>query len=663
MATNLNPVLIDIIRRFAILGEGRTDGQLLVAFLRDRDKLALEILVRRHAPMVWGVCRRTLARHHDAENAFQATFVVLLRKAASIRSPELLASWLYRVAQQTARKARQMAAKRGVREQQLEVLPEPPAEPLDDEFGPELRERLDDELSRLPDKYRVAIVLCDLQGKSRPDVAKLLRLPEGTVASRLARGRALLARRLARPGQAVSATSLAAVLPQLAPSWAVPAAVLTNTVKFVTLLAAGQAPTGLISAEVSQLTGGVLLAMAVQKLKAAGALLFMATLLLAGGVAAYHALTGQRTNEEANRKKAQDADLREYGSAAGAMDAARRYFLELWANYAVGMGPMARWQQWRLPRNFEATLDRATHQWTVTGEVRIDRQDGLGPGLWAKEVQFVFRYNPSHGSYKRVSNTMDHNPGAGWRQPRKDELGKWIQGDFLKPTPNPAPVSSLRLVGSNADLGMGEGRSITYTGDELTVRPHSRGVKVVVTDRGVKALIKVWILEFACPIGGSFEVGEYSGVVNPLDGNGVIRDRLGSPSLLIDLDVGLPPAKPSLAHPPDQLRHHGELGCSEFVVWEFEVKEQLVVRLAIDFAYGIDSRFHMDRGPHDRALRGSLRYNSRFQPAMPGPDAAQEAKPSQPGAEHSVWLWIGGAGCVVILMGVSYVLVRRRKLK
>jgi DNA-directed RNA polymerase specialized sigma24 family protein len=125
-------LVVQHLRRSARLRDGaeQTDGQLLEAFLRDRDGLALEALVRRHAPMVWGVCRRALA-HHDAEDAFQATFLVLVRKAASLRSPELLPNWLYRVACQTARKARQRAAKRYAREKQVSVMPEPPMGPQD----------------------------------------------------------------------------------------------------------------------------------------------------------------------------------------------------------------------------------------------------------------------------------------------------------------------------------------------------------------------------------------------------------------------------------------------------------------------------------------------------------------------------------------------------
>jgi RNA polymerase sigma factor (sigma-70 family) len=245
--------------------------------------------------MVWGVCRRNLANHDDAEDAFQATFLVFLRKSASIRSRELLANWLYRVAYKTAGKARQMAAKRRTREEQVEVMPEPPVQPpYEDEFGPELREQLDQELSRLPDKYRIAIVLCDLQGRSRPEVAQELRLPEGTVGSRLARGRALLAKRLARRGLTLAATSFAAVCSQQAASSAVPVALLTNTIEATSLLAAGHAvAAGLISNQVTPLTEGVLQALAVAKHKTVGVVVVLAALVLGGGAFAYHRVAGQ----------------------------------------------------------------------------------------------------------------------------------------------------------------------------------------------------------------------------------------------------------------------------------------------------------------------------------------------------------------------------------
>src|SRR5262249_48577907 len=157
-----------------------------------REETAFAALVRRHGPMVWGVCRRVLPSYHDAEDAFQATFLVLVRKAASVMPREKVANWLYGVAYQTALKAPAVAARRGARERQLTPFPEPALpEP---ERRPELGPLLDQELTRLPDLYRVPVVLCDLEGLTYREAARQLGCPEGTLAARLARARALLAK-------------------------------------------------------------------------------------------------------------------------------------------------------------------------------------------------------------------------------------------------------------------------------------------------------------------------------------------------------------------------------------------------------------------------------------------------------------------------------------
>src|SRR5262245_57565093 len=118
--------MLEHLRRCALAGVevDLSDGQLLECFVSERDETALAVLVRRHAPMVWGVCRRILRGHHDVEDAFQATFLVLVRKVASITPPEMLANWLYGVAHQTALKARATAARRKGREKQMIEMPE-----------------------------------------------------------------------------------------------------------------------------------------------------------------------------------------------------------------------------------------------------------------------------------------------------------------------------------------------------------------------------------------------------------------------------------------------------------------------------------------------------------------------------------------------------------
>ena len=181
---------------------GRSDGQFLESFIRERDEAAFEALVRRHGPMVLGVCRRVTGHPQDAEDAFQAAFLVLARKAASIRPREHLARWLYGVAYKTALKARTAAARRRARERQVRAMPQPPARP---EPSDDLRPALDRELSRLPEKYRLPVVLCELEGRTCKEAARQLGVSEGVVSVRLVRARAKLAERLSRQVLGLSA--------------------------------------------------------------------------------------------------------------------------------------------------------------------------------------------------------------------------------------------------------------------------------------------------------------------------------------------------------------------------------------------------------------------------------------------------------------------------
>jgi RNA polymerase sigma factor (sigma-70 family) len=292
MATSQMCEVIQHLRRAMLLrdGAGLTDGQLLEDYISRRDEAALAALVRRHGPMVWGVCRRVLHHYHDAEDAFQATFLVLVRKAASITSRELLANWLYGVAHQTALKARATAARRKERERQVTQMPEPAVSEQD--LWRDLQPLLDDELRRLPDKYRAVLVLCDLEGKTRREVAQQLGRPEGTVAGRLARARAMLAKRLAQRGVALSGAVLAVVLSRKVASAGVPTSVVSSTIRAVSLLAARQAAaSGVISAKVAALTEGVLKTMLITKLKS----LTVATLAVVAFVAIAAGLLGSRT--------------------------------------------------------------------------------------------------------------------------------------------------------------------------------------------------------------------------------------------------------------------------------------------------------------------------------------------------------------------------------
>ena len=299
---------------------GSTDEPLLQSFLSQRDEAAFEALVRRHGPMVLGVCRRILDNSHDAEDAFQATFLVLVRKAASVRPRSMVGNWLYGVACRTALDARRAAAKRRAKE--AAVLPRT-HRPDDDRA--DLRAVLDEELQRLPPRCRAVIVLSDLEGMTRTEVARRLGCPEGTVASRLARARARLAKRLARYGLAVSGASGGTLLSEGAASASVPTSLAVSTVKAAGLLAAGQAAAGVISAQVAALVEGALKAMLRNTVLKATALLLVvvafgtgAGLVLSHGVGAETAggmaTAADRTTFEAKAEAPGAAEAGRHGT-------------------------------------------------------------------------------------------------------------------------------------------------------------------------------------------------------------------------------------------------------------------------------------------------------------------------------------------------------------
>lgn len=268
---------------------GLTDAQLLARFLDGAEEAAFAALVRRHGAMVLGVCRRLLRHEQDAEDAFQAAFLVLAKKAASVAKREAVASFLYGVAYRTALRTRARAARRRGRETQVDVMPHPEVAPPEPE---DWRPLLDRELHQLPQKYRAAVVLCDLECKSRREAARLLGIKEGTLASRLATARRMLARRLARSGLALSGGALAAILSEGAASAAVPAGLMVATVKAATQVAAGHA--AVLATPAAALMNEVIRSMLMTKLKTGVVVVLAAALLGLGGLA-YRAAGQQPT--------------------------------------------------------------------------------------------------------------------------------------------------------------------------------------------------------------------------------------------------------------------------------------------------------------------------------------------------------------------------------
>jgi RNA polymerase sigma factor (sigma-70 family) len=369
------------------IGGGLTDAQLLGRFVTQRDEDAFAALVRRHASMVWGVCRRNLHRQHDAEDAFQATFLVLVRKAASVVPREMVANWLYGVAHQTARKARSTLARRGLRERQVVAMPEPMA--TDQELWRDLQPLLDQELSRLPDKYRAAIVLCDLEGKTYKEAARQLGLPDGTLSGWLTRGRSMLAARLARRGLAVfaGASGMATLLAESAASAAVPTSVVTSTIQLATLTFAGKATAGLISGNVVALTEGVMKTMLIGKLKALTAALVVVTTM---GIGAGKLLVTARAEALAAIKQTQTPRDKQQQQVEAELEAAR-----VRAKQAEANVEQARAQLVLAEHGLAAAQARVAslENQNASSRERADRADAKGaPSVVAETLASRFKY-------------------------------------------------------------------------------------------------------------------------------------------------------------------------------------------------------------------------------------------------------------------------------
>jgi RNA polymerase sigma factor (sigma-70 family) len=264
--------------RWAVLsrdGGGLTDGELLGCYLDRRDGAAFAALVRRHGQMVLGVCRRVLGNTHDAEDAFQAAFLVLVRRAASVVPREGVGNWLYGVAYRTALEARTRVNRRRSREREGSDMRDR-EDSRRDEWA-ELRALLDEELHRLPEKYRTAIVLCELEGQTVKEAARQLGLPQGTLASRLSRGRRLLTRRLSGFVPVLGVATLTAALPVVAAPARVPVPLV------VSLLEAAR-PSGRAAAGVAALSERMVRIMLLRELRVVTALLLAIALFAAGAL-------------------------------------------------------------------------------------------------------------------------------------------------------------------------------------------------------------------------------------------------------------------------------------------------------------------------------------------------------------------------------------------
>jgi RNA polymerase sigma factor (sigma-70 family) len=258
------PATAELIRLFDTGSlSGLSEWELLEQYLARKDELAFEVLVSRHGPMVLGICRRMLRNAADVEDAFQATFLVLVRKAASLGPRDVIAGWLHGVAVRVAQQARSAAARRGKRER-LGLLVEAEAleAPVEDH---DLRRILDEEISRLPLKYRAPIVLCYLEGKTHEEAAHRLHWPLGTVKGRLSRARSMLESRLTRRG--ARRNELATLAAGSSMEAAVSTSLLAATCTAAARISSGTLMANVVSSSITQLIQGVLSAMVVQRVK------------------------------------------------------------------------------------------------------------------------------------------------------------------------------------------------------------------------------------------------------------------------------------------------------------------------------------------------------------------------------------------------------------
>jgi RNA polymerase sigma factor (sigma-70 family) len=262
-----------------------TDADLLTRFVTGRDEAAFELLLWRHATMVLSVCRDVTQDEHTAEDAFQATFFALVRRAAAMRDGQSLGAWLYQVAYRVALRARSQAVRRAAQERHDLDLPNLAATPVlpDETVLRELRPLLHEEVQRLPPKYRIPIVLCYFEGLTHDEAARQLGWPKGTVAGRLSRARDMLRKRLSRRGVTLSVALAALALAPAPASAIVPAALMQTTLRTGLLIATGKAVVETIPVQVAALTEGVLQAMLWNKVKlTAGVVLMLG--LVSGGV-------------------------------------------------------------------------------------------------------------------------------------------------------------------------------------------------------------------------------------------------------------------------------------------------------------------------------------------------------------------------------------------
>ena len=393
-----------------LTGGPPADGPLLDAFLAG-DEGAFAALVRRHAALVFATCRRILRHQHDAEDAFQATFLVLARRAADVWPREALGAWLFGVAHRVALKARALRSRRAAREQPLEETPSA------ERAAPEcdLAEAVHRVVCRLPEVYRAAIVACDLEGLSRKEAAERLGWPEGTLSGRLARARELLATRFRRAGLALPAGGLPAVFVL---TEGASARTIETTIGLATGSAAGA------SAPVVALTEGVVRSMVLVKLKTMAAAVFAAGLIGFGALASGAGIDGDGDGGQPKPSPSQSQ-----GSAPPAAPKAEP------------------------PTKPVTDRDRLQGTWRVVSLTESGKTTSTNPkDPWVIEVSGGTLKMPYYeGGSASSSGTTDASGTSGSATATTDAAGGWKQREYaftLDETATPRTIDLTRGTGA-----------------------------------------------------------------------------------------------------------------------------------------------------------------------------------------------------------------------
>jgi RNA polymerase sigma factor (sigma-70 family) len=480
-----------------------TDAELLDRFAVARDQGAFELLVWRHGPMVLNLCRNLLRHEHDAEDAFQATFLTLVRKAGSIVKKEAVGSWLYKVAYRIALEANAHRAKRAERESTgVEALAARPAQDLAE---CDFQLALGEEVNRLPDKYRVPLVLHCFEGRTSQEVAQQLGCAEATVRTRLARARARLRTRLVRRGLALSTGILAAELSP-SPLSGVPAALVDLTVKAAVEFAAGNAvAAGVASGNATVLAERALRLMFLNKLKQMAAMVVLVGVFGSGaGLSLHQALAEKPAAQE--KEKAPRPDTKEAHQPKDDRLEIRGTW-ETWETETItATGELPKTRQ--VKRTCVITNDKILH----VGEDGLLDQEmtfKLDPTQRPKAIDLTYRSTGTAlGIYELEGDTLkigyggyEQRPTEFWTKPGMATVLKRVSRTFA-PVPqrfanppgcfwmirpqNPSVLASFGGVGIIYFYDKEQDGAVVITLAYLTPNPEAREYRPVLFDAGRK---------------------------------------------------------------------------------------------------------------------------------------------------------------------------------